>query len=140
MDSTKSTKGNILKFVPSHERIRNNKLDAILTEIKSALVHLLDSGEETIIDLNNFPCSEDCEQALKEILGNGEVSASLNIFGCDSIYETGVHGVWWVYHLNDGGAILTKALYISYVPSILPAQREDIEYGLTVLSRRQTNN
>ena len=141
MDPSKTPESsNILPFALGHEKRRDNGLDAILSEIRLALTHLLDTGEETIIDFNNFPCSESCEKLLKEILGNGEVSASLNIFGCDSIHETGVHGVWWVYHLNDAGAILTKALYISYVPSILPAQREDIEYGLTVLSRRQSND
>jgi hypothetical protein len=140
MDSSNSTESsNVLPFA-SGDRERDNGLNAILSEIKLALNHLLDTGEETIIDFNNFPCGETCEKLLKEILGNGEVSASLTIFGCDTIHETGVHGVWWVYHLNDTGAILTKALYISYVPSILPAQREDIEYGLTVLSRRQSNN
>lgn len=138
MDSSKITKrDNILQFVPERGKYRNSKIYSLIEDIKAALKNLLETGEETIIDFTNYPCDEECEEAIKEILGKGEVTASLNIFGCDSIIETGVHGVWWVHHLNDTGAILTKALYISYVPSILPAQPDDVEYSINVLSRRQ---
>ena len=141
MDTSKLTRrDNILQFDSERAKHRDDKINSLLGDIKVALEHLLDTGEETIIDFTNYPCDEECEQALKEILGKGEVTASLNIFGCDSIIETGVHGVWWVYHLNDSGAILTKALYISYVPSILPAQPDDVEYAINVLSRHQLNN
>jgi len=141
MDASKiSDSSNVIQFRSDREKHLDGRLDSLLADIKLALLHLLETGEETIIDFNNYPCGEDCEQALKNILGKGEVTASLNIFGCDSIMETGIHGVWWVYHLNDKGAILTKALYIAYVPSLLPAQRDDIEYGLSVLSRRQAND
>lgn len=141
MDTSKLTRrDNILQFNSERAKHRDDKINSLLGDIKVALEHLLDTGEETIIDFTNYPCDEECEQALKEILGKGEVTASLNIFGCDSIIETGVHGVWWVYHLNDSGAILTKALYISYVPSILPAQPDDVEYAINVLSRHQLNN
>jgi hydrogenase-1 operon protein HyaF len=138
-DFTKDS--NLLQFAAANKN-RDSTIDDLLREIKSALTHLLDTGEETIIDLNDFPCvcGKECELTLKGILGTGAATASLNIFGCDSIHETGVHGVWWVHHLDDNGAILTKALYISYVPSILPAQREDIEYGVTVLNKHLTNS
>lgn len=133
--------GNVLQFA-STDKSRDSNVDDLLIEIKLALNHLLETGEETIIDLNNFPCAcgRECEENLKEVLGSGAATASLNIFGCDSIHETGIHGVWWVRHLNDEGAILTKALYVSYVPSILPAQREDIEYGITMLSKRLSDS
>ena len=129
-------KGNIISFSHAMERKQDRPLTALLKEIANALHLLLSTGNETIIDLNNTPCDEECENALKEILGEGEVSASLTILGCDHIQETGIHGVWWVYHKNDTGAVLTKAIYITFVPSILPAQREDVEYGVTVLDRR----
>jgi hydrogenase-1 operon protein HyaF len=141
MDPSKITESsNVFHISSVREKYDDEKLNSLLSDIKLALQNLLDTGEETIIDFSNFPCDEKCEQALKNILGRGDVTASLNIFGCDSIIETGIHGVWWVYHLNDEGAILTKALYIAYVPSILPAQQDDIEYGISVLSRRQSNN
>lgn len=142
MNSSKITNSdNVLEFSSaSHANLGNDKLGALLKDIRSALRHLLETGEETIIDLTNHPCDEKCEEGLKKILGKGEVTASLNIFGCDSIIETGVHGVWWVYHLNDTGAIITKALYIAYVPSILPAQPEDVEYSINVLSRQPPNS
>lgn len=141
MNSSKVTsRDNILQFSPGHGKTHDEKLALLIKDIRNALQHLLDTGEETIIDFTNYPCDEKCEEALKEILGKGEVTASLSIFGCDSIIETGIHGVWWVYHLNDTGAIITKALYVSFVPSILPAQPEDIEYSINVLSRQQKSS
>ena len=127
---------NVISFSNAQERKQDTSLTVILQEIKFALHQLLTMGNETIIDLNTIPCNQECEEALKEILGKGEVSASLTILGCDFIQETAIHGVWWVHHKNDKGAILTKALYISFIPSILPAQREDIEYSVTVLDKR----
>jgi len=137
MNSMKTiNESNVISFSNAMEKKQDTPLTALLKEISGALHQLLSNGNETIIDLNNTPCDLECEEALKEILGEGEVCASLTILGCDYIQETGIHGVWWVYHKNDTGAILTKALYISFVPSILPAQREDVEYGTTQLDRR----
>ena len=139
MQNTDPKQDNVISFDSAMLKQQGSALATILTEIKSALRNLLKTGQETIIDLNNTPCDQECEDALLEILGDGEVSATLNIFGCDKIQETNIHGVWWVSHINDTGAILTKAIYISYVPSILPAQREDVEYSVTVLDKRLTN-
>lgn len=130
---------NVVSFDSAMIKKPGSSLTAILSEIKTALHNLLQTAQETIIDLNNTPCDEQCEERLKEILGKGEVSATLTIFGCDQIQETNIHGVWWVRHINNTGAILTKSIYISYVPSILPAQREDVEYSITVLERRLAN-
>lgn len=139
MRNSDAKQTNIISFDTAMVKKQGSALTTILAEIKSALRILLKTGEETIIDLNNTPCDQECEDALLEILGKGEVSATLTIFGCDQIQETNIHGVWWVSHINDTGAVLTKAIYISYVPSILPAQREDVEYSVTVLDRRLTN-
>ena len=139
MKTQKSNMGNddnIVSFDVALGKKHGNSLGIILTETKNALHNLLKSGRETIIDLNTIPCDAECEMNLKEILGDGDVKATLTIFGCDEIQETGIHGVWWVYHKNDSGAVITKALYIAYVPSILPAQREDVEYSAMVLERR----
>lgn len=138
MSSTKSP-DNVISLDNAVLRKEDHSLLTILHEIRNALHNLLTSGVETIIDLNNTPCNQECEKALKEILGKGEVSASLTILGSDFVEETGIHGVWWVQHKNNTGAILTKAIYISYIPSILPAQREDVEYGVTVLDKRLTD-
>ena len=139
MHNTDTKQDNVISFDSAMMKKQGNALTTILAEIKAALRNLLKTGQETIIDLNNTPCDQECEDTLKEILGQGEVSATLTIFGCDQIQETSIHGVWWVSHTNDTGAILTKAIYISYVPSVLPAQREDVEYSITVLDKRLTD-
>ncbi|NOZ54027.1 MAG: hydrogenase expression/formation protein [Gammaproteobacteria bacterium] len=108
----------------------------IVFEIRQGLQRLLQSGEERVIDFNCLPCNNEDEKLLKEFLGNGEVSATLRICGTCSIWETDIHGVWWVVQKNNLGAIIAKALHISFVPSILMAQHEDVEYSLHVLERK----
>jgi hydrogenase-1 operon protein HyaF len=139
-NSTMSNDDNIVSFETALGKKQGDTLDIILTEIKNALHNLLKSGRETIIDLDAVACDDACEESLKKILGKGDVNATLTIFGRDEILESGIHGVWWVYHKNEAGTVVTKSIYIAYVPSILPAQREDVEYSTTVLEKRLAGN
>lgn len=112
--------------------------DSILHDIEVALQVLVGHGTETVIELNSENIDSQTEKQIRDFLGSGEVKATLEIFGKDIIQETTIHGVWWVYHADDSGAILTKSIYISYVPSILPAQQEDVEYSLSVLRKKMS--
>jgi hydrogenase-1 operon protein HyaF len=87
MQNTDPKQDNVISFDSAMLKKQGSALATILTEIKSALRNLLKTGQETIIDLNNTPCDQECEEALLEILGEGEVSATLTIFGCDQPYQ-----------------------------------------------------
>jgi len=137
MDSH-SNKDNVISLSNAQERKQEHALQSILQEITHALHHLIDTGDETVIELGSLPCGLECEELLINMLGKGEVNASLTILGCDVIQETSIHGVWWVYHKDDNNTVQSKALYISYIPSILFAQREDVEYSITVIEKRLT--
>jgi hydrogenase-1 operon protein HyaF len=110
----------------------------ILNEIRHALITLLESGQETIIDLQSLPLGPADETQLMEALGSGEVEARLDTLGKSIIRETQVSGVWMVEHYNVDEQPLSKFIEITHIPSILKAQPEDIQAGLAQLTERLT--
>ena len=75
------------------------------------------------------------EDRLREILGGGEVSATLNVLGRSTVEETAIAGVWWVEHRNALGESLGKTLEITRMPEILFSQPEDVRATLADLDR-----
>jgi len=136
---TRTINDNVIPLSNVQERKQNEALLCILQEIKNSLDHLLNTGHETVIELSTVPCGLESEELLRKTLGNGEVNASLTILGSDIIHETSIHGVWWVVHNDDKGNAITKSIYISYMPSILLAQQEDVEYSISVLDKLITS-
>ena len=108
----------------------------ILHEIGHAVARLLEDGQEAVIDLRAMPFGPDDEKKLEEVLGRGDVEASVKVVGRSSVRETGVSGVWIVEHFDDGGRVLSKFIEVTFVPSILKALQEDVEDGLRALSAR----
>jgi len=132
MTTILTTDDDALNF-PNRE---NHSAKQIVFEIRRALQQLLTSGEERVIDFNCIRCDEKEEKQLRAFLGDGDVSATINICGTCTLWETSVHGVWWVIQKNSIGAIIARALHISFAPDILMAQHEDVEYSLYVLERK----
>jgi hydrogenase-1 operon protein HyaF len=110
----------------------------LLNEIRHALMALLESGQETVIDLQSLPLGPADETQLLEALGNGEVEAHLDTLGNSTIRETQVSGVWFVEHYNADEQPLSKFIEITHIPSILKAQPEDIRAGLARLTELLT--
>ena len=110
--------------------------DPILHEIKHALARLLEDGEESSIDLRAMPFGPADEKRLDDVLGLGEVEATVEVVGRSVVRETGISGVWIVEHCDDGGRLVSKFIEVTFVPSVLKAFREDVEVGLRALSVR----
>jgi len=108
----------------------------LLHEIKHALGQLLDSGATCTIDLGAIPFAPGDERILKEVLGEGEVHATLAVLGESHVRETSVPGVWWIDHLDESGAVQSRFIEITFMPEILKTQREDAEQGLETLAER----
>jgi len=109
---------------------------AIVSEIAGHLAGLRDSGECAAIDLRSLPMAPGDYQALKALLGEGEVSASLDALGESEIRETAVPGVWWLVHRNAAGEVLADLIEITDCPAILHTQPEDLQAAATVLQAR----
>ncbi|CAA6827575.1 MAG: Unknown protein [uncultured Thiotrichaceae bacterium] len=108
----------------------------ILHEIRHALRKLLDDGESTIIDLRAIPMAPGEEARIEAMLGQGELSATLNALGKSTINETAFSGAWLITHYNTEDEILGKFIEISKLPSILASQHEDIEVALEQLTHQ----
>lgn len=108
----------------------------LLHEIKHALTRLLDDGSESIIDLGAIPFAPGDERVLDNVLGVGEVQATLTIMGESHVRETTVPGVWRVDHLDENAEFQSRFIEITFLPKILKSQREDVERGVETLSER----
>ncbi|MBT6095819.1 MAG: hydrogenase expression/formation protein [Rhodospirillaceae bacterium] len=108
----------------------------LLHEIKHALVALLESGEETTIDLGAIPFAPGDERILNDALGVGEVQATLSVMGESHVRETAIPGVWRIDHLDDSGEMQSRFIEITFMPNILKTQREDAERGIETLNEK----
>ena len=97
----------------------------VLHEIRHALAHLAQTGESTTIDLNAIPFGPSDRERLFEILGQGEISATLNALGESRIDETSYPGVWLIQHWSPGGDVLSRQIEITRYPSLLITPEED---------------
>jgi hydrogenase-1 operon protein HyaF len=112
---------------------------SLLHEIRHALSKLLTSSQETIIDLQNLPLTSAEQDQLRESLGEGEVKAYLNTLGKSTVIETGISGVWYITHFNSNEQPIGKFIEITFIPSILKSQPEDIQLGLEQLTNQLTS-
>ena len=109
---------------------------AIANEIERHLKVYLQQGETASIDLRSLPMAPGDYQALKVLLGEGEVSARLDALGPSEIYETAVPGVWWLKHHNASNEVMADLIEITACPDILRTQQEDLHEGPEQLRAR----
>jgi hydrogenase-1 operon protein HyaF len=108
----------------------------VLHEIKHALNALLNDGTTATIDLGAIPFAPGDERILDEMLGVGEVHATLRVMGESHVRETAIAGVWRIDHLNESGEIQSRFIEITLMPEILKTQTEDAVMGLETLTAR----
>jgi hydrogenase-1 operon protein HyaF len=106
----------------------------ILHEIRHALARLLEQGEATIIDLRSIPMGPGDERRLFDALGEGELRAELDALGRSTIRESRYPAVWIVEHFNGNDEVVGRFVEITWIPSILQAQAEDVRAGLDSLA------
>jgi hydrogenase-1 operon protein HyaF len=113
--------------------LRGNALP-LLHEIRHALARLIEEGEPTVIDVQSLPMGPGDLQRLFDALGEGEVRAELEALGKTIIRESRYSGVWIIEHMNGSGGIASRFIEITWVPSLLHAQVEDVQIGLSELA------
>jgi hydrogenase-1 operon protein HyaF len=129
-----SPPSNNLKDIPiytqAEEAYSVGNIRALLAEIAARLEKLDENGETGMIDLNSLPFSPSEYEQLRQILGQGEVSARIEAIGPSEIIETHYPGVWWVTHYNVEGDIVADMIEIARLPEIIKSQPEDVHAGL----------
>jgi HupH hydrogenase expression protein, C-terminal conserved region len=108
----------------------------LLHEIRHALARLLESGEETVIDLRSIPLAPGEEAAIEQALGEGELRATLSALGPSEFLETSYSGVWLVTHYNNDNRIVGKFVEVTTIPALLRSQTEDVAAALRRLEAR----
>ena len=110
--------------------VATGNLIPLLHEIRHALARQLENGETHILDLGAIPMSPDELQRLLELLGEGEVHATLDARGRSDIVETRFPGVWLVTHQNDDDVVIGRFIEVCQVPDILKSQAWDADAAL----------
>jgi hydrogenase-1 operon protein HyaF len=128
---------NNLKDIPVYaqtdEACSVGNIRALLAEIAARLEKLASDGTTSSIDLNSMPLAAGEYEQLRQMLGQGEVTAHIEAIGPSEIIETRYPGVWWVTHYNVEGDIVADLLEIAAIPDIFKSQTEDISAGLELL-------
>ncbi|MCU0812333.1 MAG: hydrogenase expression/formation protein [Thiobacillaceae bacterium] len=102
----------------------------LLHELAQQLRQLLASDVSSAIDLGALPLTPADLAWLKERLGQGEISVTLQANGESTLAETACPGIWWVTHRNEKGVVGSEFLEVAYVPELVKAHPGDVELGL----------
>ena len=112
------------------------QLKALLQELHQMLYRLWHIGETNIIDIRSLPLMPSDYTQLRELLGSGEVKASISALGPTEIFETQIPAIWWVKHFNSDHAIVSEYIEVTTIPEILKTQPQDLELAYVELGAR----
>lgn len=115
---------------PAAEPGLSGNAPPLLHELAQQLRQLLDSDVSSAIDLGALPLTPGDLAWLKERLGQGEISITLQANGESTLAETACPGIWWVTHRNEKGVVGSEFLEVAYVPALVKAHPGDVELGL----------
>jgi hydrogenase-1 operon protein HyaF len=101
----------------------------LLRELVDQVKRLLDTGETSAIDLSALPLTPADLDWLREKLGQGEISVTLQANGESTLNETACPGVWWVTHYNEQGAVISQFIEVAFVPELVRADPQDVAIG-----------
>jgi hydrogenase-1 operon protein HyaF len=103
--------------------------NAVLNELSDYLNRLAEKGESNMIDLMSLPMTEADINELADMLGVGEVKATISSIGSSSIRETAYRGIWWVTHYGDDEKVVSELIEITQVPEILVTHMDEIRHS-----------
>jgi len=121
---------------PEHGLAPSAQVKALLQELQDMLLVLIKTGEHNYIDIRSLPLMPGELQNLKDILGRGEVEATVNALGPTLIMETQIPGVWWVTHKNSHNEVLSELIEVTALPEILVTQHHDLHESPQLLKHR----
>ena len=105
---------------------------ALLQELQGMHSELVHTGKATSLDIRSLPLIPDDYTYLKSLLGEGEVTATINALGPTKINETEIPGVWWVTHYNTDDMILAESIEVTELPEMLKTQKQDLQQAIAL--------
>ena len=118
---------------PSIEAGLTGNAPPLLRELAEQVKHLLATGEHSAIDLSALPLTPADLDWLREKLGTGEISVTLQANGESTLNETACPGIWWVTHHNEQGAVTSQFIEVAWVPELVKAHPQDVQIGYEYL-------
>jgi hydrogenase-1 operon protein HyaF len=109
---------------------------ALLSELAKCLDRLSTTDECATIDLRSLPLSAADRTDLQHVLGNGEVTATLDAAGESTLRETRFSGLWWVEHRGRDGELVADLLEVTRIPAILASAPDEISAAAQELKLR----
>jgi len=103
--------------------------NAVINELSGLLKRLADEGETNIVDLQSLPMTEADINELADMLGVGEVKATISSIGSSSIRETAYRGIWWITHYGHDEKVVSELIEITQVPEILITHMDEIRHS-----------
>ena len=76
------------------------------------------------------PAPRRLRESSSEVLGQGEVSATIDALGPTQVRETAIHGVWWVTHYNGDGTVIAEFIEVTICPRYCRTHPADARVGL----------
>ena len=122
----------VINTLPAGPSLTGNA-PPLLRELAEQVKRLLESGESSAIDLSALPLTPNDLDWLREKLGSGEISVTLQASGESTLNETACPGVWWVTHRNEQGAVTSQFIEVAFVPELVKAHPQDVTSGLETL-------
>ncbi|HEX6829447.1 MAG TPA: hydrogenase expression/formation C-terminal domain-containing protein [Burkholderiales bacterium] len=111
---------------------------AILHEIDSHLERLHTDATDAVIDLRWLSRLPGDIDALREVLGKGEVRAEVGALGATVVRETAIPCVWWITHRDANEQLIGEFIEVTGIPAILAADPGDAARGRALLAERRS--
>ena len=108
----------------------------VLNEIRHALTKLATTGETTTIDLSSIPFGAEDRQQLLDVLGRGEVDATIDAMGPTLVRETAFPGVWLVEYFDADEREIGTHIQITRLPALLATPEDDVAESAASLAAR----
>lgn len=109
---------------------------AILMELAGLLDQLAATQVPAAIDLRSLPMSPENRLELEQVLGVGEVRATVDAAGVSTVRETGISGIWWLEHRDARGELIAEFLEVAQVPQILGNATDEIAAAAHALRKQ----
>lgn len=111
-------------------------VQALLQELMDMVIALVETGASNFLDLKSLPMAPGELEQLQEILGRGEVEATVTALGPTHIVETAIPGVWWVTHKNNSEEVISEFIEVTSLPEILLTQHEELYNSVDIMKGR----
>ena len=106
---------------------------ALLRELENHLQHLIETGETARIDLGALPLNSAGYELLEQVLGHGEVIASVDSLGVSEISDTTIPGIWRIEYYNSEEVLMAEFIEVTRCPELLQTPLGEIRDGLSKL-------